>query len=85
MSVIDARSHLLSINEAARFLGVSRTSIYRLFNEGRLSFVHVTKGKRMVAQEDLAAFIANNRITSEHSTSIYSHEQVRGESHDEVQ
>ena len=83
MSVIDSPPELVSINEAARILGVSRTSIYRMCTEGRLPFVQLLKRKRMIARSDLEIFINNNRNVRIHgqlgSSREYVAEALRGE------
>lgn len=76
MSVIESPSQLVSINEAARLLGVSRTSIYRMCEEGRLPFVQLLKRKRMIARNDLESFIKQNRNSRSQWLHPQHHEQV---------
>jgi excisionase family DNA binding protein len=50
-------SLLLTIPEAAAALRVSRSSIYRLFDSGELSWVQIC-GKRRVSTDEINRFIA---------------------------
>jgi excisionase family DNA binding protein len=50
-------SLLLTIPEAAAALRVSRSSIYRLFDSGKLSWVQIC-GKRRVSTAEINRFIA---------------------------
>jgi excisionase family DNA binding protein len=50
-------SLLLTIPEAAAALRVSRSSIYRLFDSGELSWVQIC-GKRRVSNAEINRFIA---------------------------
>jgi excisionase family DNA binding protein len=48
----------LSPTEAARYLGVSRETIYRLMKDGRLPYRTTTwSGRRRVRKEDLDALL----------------------------
>lgn len=76
MSVIDSPPQLVSINEAARLLGVSRTSIYRMCEEGRLPFVQLLKRKRMIDRNDLESFIKQNRTSRNQWLRAEQHEHV---------
>ncbi len=51
---------LLSPNEAARYLGVSRRTVYFLMADGSLSFVQVGQRRRLDLDE-LDRFIEANR------------------------
>ena len=51
---------LLTPNEAARFLGVSRRKLYSLMADGSLSFIYVGSRRRLDRKE-LEAFIESNR------------------------
>jgi excisionase family DNA binding protein len=54
--VPEAREHLRSINELAKYLGITRTSVYRLVASGELKAVRV--GQRMrFRPEDVAAYL----------------------------
>ena len=44
---------LLTITEAGRYLGVSRSSIYRLINEGKLKTVRPVPDAPRIAREQL--------------------------------
>jgi excisionase family DNA binding protein len=48
---------LLTIPEAAAALRISRSSIYRLFDSGKLSWVQIC-GKRRVSNAEINRFIA---------------------------
>lgn len=48
---------LLTIPEAAAALSISRSSIYRLFDSGELSWVRIC-GKRRVSAAEINRFIA---------------------------
>lgn len=50
-------SALLSVDETARTLGIGRTRLYGLLDDGSLRSLHVGK-RRMVRREDVEAFIA---------------------------
>jgi excisionase family DNA binding protein len=51
---------VLTINEAARFLNVGRSTIYRLLRAGELQSTRVGKRKRL-RPEDLHAYLERNR------------------------
>lgn len=48
---------LLSIDDAAHTLGIGRTRLYALMDDGSLPSLHVGK-RRMVRRADVEAFIA---------------------------
>jgi hypothetical protein len=50
--------YLLTLNEAAARLGISRAGIYRLLNAGRIKTVHVGRSHR-VSNATLNEFIAS--------------------------
>jgi excisionase family DNA binding protein len=50
---------LLTILEAAAMLGISRSSIYRLFDSGELCWVRV-RGRRRVTTAEINRFIATH-------------------------
>lgn len=53
---------LLKIDEVAARLRLSRPTVYRLINGGKLASVHVgNAGFTRVQETDLDAYIANNR------------------------
>jgi excisionase family DNA binding protein len=52
----EAREHLRSINELAKYLGITRSTIYRLVETGELKAVRV--GQRMrFRPEDVAEYL----------------------------
>ena len=53
---------LLTINQAAEILEVSRATVYNLMNLGRLGFVRVSDGARRIDPKDLQAYIETNRV-----------------------
>ena len=58
--VAGPRPRLLRIGEAAQFLGVSRTTMYRLMHSVQLKTVRIGRSVR-VALEDLEAFVERQR------------------------
>ncbi len=48
---------LLSIAQAARALNVSRTTVWRLLRDGRLSCVELRKGSRRIPSAAITAFV----------------------------
>ncbi len=52
--------NLLSAQEAARRLGVSFWTVYRLARSGRLASVHLGR-RRLFAEEDLQALVSATR------------------------
>jgi excisionase family DNA binding protein len=48
---------LLSIQQAADALGISRTSVWRLLRDGRLPFIELRKGSRRIPSEAITAFV----------------------------
>lgn len=63
MSIIESPRSLLSIDEAATYLGISRASLYRLIKSGALPSVRVLKRKQLLARIDLDAFIKTQTAT----------------------
>lgn len=62
------RSPVLTVAEAAAYLGVSRMTVYRLTAEqgqGRsaLPVVHLSPGRRGFMQSDLDAYLKRQRLT----------------------
>jgi excisionase family DNA binding protein len=53
--------HLLRVDEAAMLLSVSRWTIYRWVQEGRLEATKVGKGSLRIFQASVAALIEQNR------------------------
>jgi excisionase family DNA binding protein len=52
-------SELLTVDEAAARLRISRRSFYRLVDAGRIRVIHPTPGRTMVTQRELDAFVAS--------------------------
>jgi excisionase family DNA binding protein len=53
---------LLRVGEAAQMLNVSRWTIYRWVEEGRLEATKLNKGSLRVFRASLAALVADNRM-----------------------
>lgn len=53
----DPDRRLLSIQQAARALNLSRTSVWRLLRDGRLPFVELRPGSRRVPSAAITAFV----------------------------
>ena len=54
---VPVSTRLLSMGAAAAALGVSRQTIWRLLNEGRLSAIEIRKGQRRIAEAELQRFV----------------------------
>lgn len=52
---------LLSVREAARFLGISRSTLYELMESGRLQYVKLGRARR-VPRRALVALAAGNLL-----------------------
>jgi excisionase family DNA binding protein len=52
---------LLTINEAARYLRVGRTTLYQLIKEGELQIVKLVQGRTLFLQRDLDSFIESKK------------------------
>ena len=52
-----ASTKLLSMGAASAALGVSRQTVWRLLNEGRLSAIEIRKGQRRIAEAELQRFV----------------------------
>lgn len=50
---------LLTIAETAARLRISRRTLFRLMNEGRLRAVHPTPGRTMFTEREISAFVAS--------------------------
>ena len=48
---------LYRMGEAARLTGLSRTTLWRAANEGRIRTVEVRKGSRRIPEAELLAFV----------------------------
>jgi excisionase family DNA binding protein len=51
----------LSIKEASAYTGLSRSTLYRLMDDGALPFLKPVKGRRMLLRRDLDAFLEAGR------------------------
>lgn len=54
---------LMSIGEAAQYLGVSRKTVYSLLETGRLIALKGKKSSKLVPRESLDAFRARGELT----------------------
>lgn len=52
---------LLAMGEGARFLGVSRATLWRMIRDGRLGRIEVLPGSFRVRRADLEAFAAGRK------------------------
>jgi excisionase family DNA binding protein len=52
-------SPLFTIDEAAKYLRIGRTSLYRLINSGRIATVKMLSRKQLIEQKVLEQFVAN--------------------------
>jgi excisionase family DNA binding protein len=52
---------LLTINEAARYLGVGRTTLYQLIKGGELQTVKLVQGRTQFLKQDLDNFIESKK------------------------
>jgi excisionase family DNA binding protein len=53
------QSPLLTLNEAAEYLRIGRTSLYRLINSGQIETVKMLKRKQLIEQRVLDQFVSN--------------------------
>jgi len=53
---------LLSIQQAADALNVSRTTVWRLLRDGRLPFVELRKGSRRIPSEAITALVKGGAV-----------------------
>ena len=53
------RSPLLTLNEAAQFLGVSKTQLYRLARAGQIELLRVGQRSTRVTQASLDSYVKN--------------------------
>ena len=54
---------LMTIGEAARYLGVSRKTLYSLLENGRLSGLKGKKSAKLIPKESLDEFRARGELT----------------------
>ena len=52
-------SPLLTIDEAANYLRIGRTSLYRLINNGQIETVKLLSRKQLIEQKVLDQFVSN--------------------------
>jgi excisionase family DNA binding protein len=50
---------VLTVDEAAKRLRVSRRTLYRLVATGRIRVIHPTPGRTMVTERELDAYVAS--------------------------
>lgn len=63
-ALADAVTKLLTVEQAAEALRISRSGLYRLFTSGQLHWVQVG-GRRRVRADEINRFIdANERVAS---------------------
>jgi len=60
-------SPLLGIEEAANYLCISRSSIYRLINTGEIKTVHVLRRKQVIEKDALDNYIALSKQNGHHN------------------
>lgn len=56
-----ADNQVLTLNEAASYLAISRATLYRLIGRGALPVVRVTEARRGITRADLDAYITSRR------------------------
>ena len=56
----------VDLSTAAHFLGISRTSLYKLMNEGKLSFVQVGRQRRILVA-DLEKYLEGDYVPTKPS------------------
>jgi len=54
---------LMTIGEAARYLGVSRKAVYSLLERGRLSALKGKRSVKLVSRESLEEFRSSGELT----------------------
>jgi excisionase family DNA binding protein len=66
--------NLISVQEAARRLGVSFWTIYRWTQEGRMPCVHLGR-RRLIAESDLQSLINKARTTGQQPQEFQRHQK----------
>jgi excisionase family DNA binding protein len=61
MAVIQLAEGYMTIAEAARRKGVSRSAIYQAIREGRLRATRISGGTTIIADSDINAFVPRKR------------------------
>jgi len=56
-------SHLLSVQSASAFLGVSQWTLYRWARSGRIASIQLGR-RRLFTEEDLRALVVQARVSS---------------------
>jgi excisionase family DNA binding protein len=64
LSVEQEKYALLSINKACKMLEVTRPTLYKIINEGKIPYVQIFSQKR-IQLSDLLAYIENGKIKKE--------------------
>jgi excisionase family DNA binding protein len=62
MDMVDERD-LLTIQEAAKLIRVSRATLFKLVKDGRLQVVRITPRKVLVRREELDRFLKASETT----------------------
>lgn len=57
-------SKLFTINEAANYLRISRTSLYRVIKDGRICTVQMLSRKQLIEKKVLDRFVASSLTTN---------------------
>ena len=65
MAVIQLAEEYMTIAEAARRKGVSRTAIYDAIRKGRLCGIRISGGTTLIADKDVKAFTPRKRNRNE--------------------
>jgi len=60
---IESRKKLLKVDELARFLNVSRQTVYRLIEKRRIPFIKISGAIRF-DEDEVRKFLNNNRVDS---------------------
>jgi len=63
---INHDSPLFTVKEAAAYLNMSKSSLYRVIRSHNVPTVHLLAGKQYIAQETLDALITNPRKAFNH-------------------
>jgi excisionase family DNA binding protein len=61
-------SPLFTIDEAALYLRIGRTSLYRLIKSGQIETIKMLKRKQLIEQKVLDQFVSNPNSHSERET-----------------
>ena len=58
-------SPLFTINEAAKYLRIGRTSLYRLINNGQIETVKLLSRKQLIEQKVLDQFVSKSSLNNQ--------------------